>query len=155
MKFGLSKILSFDKKEPPKPTAPVAPVPQTAPANPAEPKAIVYSLRTDQHEYKHDEINTELFLHYLNAFVVDVWDFMVLEPSEPVGNVTFLQVAAPTSEYGEMAVEIGVVNPHKLEMYRNYTARKGDVLRVFTDYFEKQIPPDYSTWEDMSDEVNR
>lgn len=116
---------------------------------------IQYQLRTNAVEYQSDKISPSVFARHLKEFSPDVWDFMVLSPNEVVNGSTFIQVGAPKKITDfKMVVELGIENPDRLELYRYYTADQNEVLQMLTDYFEKQVVPDYSKWEDISDEMN-
>jgi len=114
-----------------------------------------FSLRTNFNEHTNEELNVLLFEEIINSFSPDIWDFMVLAPDNPIQGSTFIQVGAPQAitdfqfdlQIGFYSVETG------LTMYRLGTEDKNVVLRYFIDYWQEQIIPDISLWQDMTDEL--
>lgn len=113
-----------------------------------------YTLYTNGSCYAHDDLSVFGFADYLNHFSPGHWDFMTLKPSTPVRGSTFIQVGAPNEKTNfKMVMEIGILNPNRIEVYRYYTSDKKEVLQMLADYFEKQEIPDYTSWEDVSREL--
>jgi hypothetical protein len=116
---------------------------------------LTYKLETNGSRYGNDELSVAGFADYLNHFTPEHWDFMTLTPSMPIKGSTFIQVGAPDVKTDlKMEVEIGIANPGRIEMYRHYTDDKKEVLQILADYFERQEIPDYTGWDDMSNEMN-
>jgi hypothetical protein len=116
---------------------------------------LTYSLRTNFDEFSNEELDAILFDEIIKSFEPDIWDFMVLSPDKPINNCAFIQVGAPdeitnyqyTLEVGFETIENG------LTLYRLYTTDKDTVLQYFVNYWQDQIIPDISTWEDVSWEM--
>ena len=111
-----------------------------------------FSLRTNFNEYTNDELSVLLFDEILSSFNSDIWDFMVLEPDQPVQGSTFIQVGAPQEIADfQLVLYIGFGDEETgFTMYRLYTADKHLVLQYFVDYWQGQQIPDISLWEDAS-----
>jgi len=115
-----------------------------------------FTLHTNSSDYQHSDLSVAGFADYLNNFTADYWDFMTLEPSEPIKGSTFIQVGSPDARTNYMmTVEIGFLNATRIEMYRYYTDDKTEVLHILAEYFENQEIPDISNWEDVSNEMNQ
>lgn len=115
-----------------------------------------YSLRTNNYEYKSDEINEALFHQVLNSFSSDDWDFMVLSPNKPINNNTFIQVGSPQAiTKFKFTLETGFDDGNgNLKMYRCHIENKDVVLQYVIDYWDKQQVPDISFWQDITHEMN-
>lgn len=116
---------------------------------------LTYGLRTNFDEFDDREIDIPLLESTVNGLTPDVWDFMVLCPSEPICGCSFLQVGAP-EPYSQFRykVEIGFCNEKTgPEKYRFYTGDRAAVLRYFVDYLQRPRLPDTSTWEDVTHEM--
>ena len=114
-----------------------------------------FSLRTNSTEYANDEISVLLFEEIINSFTPDIWDFMVLATDDPVQDSTFIQVGAPQAITDfQFDLQIGFYNAETgLKMYRLETEDIDVVLKYFKDYWQEQIIPDISLWQDMTDEL--
>jgi len=97
-----------------------------------------------------------LFEEIIESFEHDIWDFMVLSPVEPINNSTFMQVGAPEEIVNyHYTLEIGFYSDESgLTMYRLYTLNKDFILQCFVDYWQDQVIPDVSSWEDITEEMN-
>jgi hypothetical protein len=116
---------------------------------------MVYTLRTNYYEFTNEILSARLFEEIIDNFSPNEWDFMVLSPDKPINYCTFIQVGAPDeiTDY-HFTIEIGFYNDEDgLIMYRFYTLDKNFVLQCFNDYWRDQKIPDYSKWEDVSDEM--
>jgi len=116
---------------------------------------MVFSLRTNYSEFFDDELSTLLFEEIIGSFEPDIWDFMVLAPEKPINNCTFIQVGAPDEivDY-HYTLEIGFDSDESgLTMYRLNTLDRDFVLQCFVDYWQDQLIPDVSSWEDITEEV--
>ena len=116
---------------------------------------VCYSLRTNFDEYQHDQVNISLFKKILNGFSPDVWDFMVLSPAEPIQECTFVQVGAPQANTQfQYTLETGFYNSERgLLLYRLYTKDQVVVLHHLAQFWQEQIAPDISSWEDVTSEM--
>lgn len=118
-----------------------------------------YSMRTQDYNYTHNELHKlgkKAFLDHLEQFTTEIWDFIVLESDVPINRSTFIQVGAPDINNNlNLTVEIGMKNAEKIEMYRYYTSNISEILEMLMNYFEQQQIPDISSWEDVSDEMNK
>ena len=113
-----------------------------------------FTLRTNYNEFTHEELNAHLFNEIIESFEPDVWDFMVLSPDKPIGNSTFLQVGAPEETVDYYTIEAGFYDEENgLVVYRLFTLDKDYILQRFIDYWQSQIIPDISSWEDITEEL--
>ena len=118
------------------------------------PNQITYTVRTNDKEYLFDRINEELFKELLAGFDPDIWDFIVLSPSQDVANSNFIQVGSPQKNTNfNYTVEIGINNPKRLELYRLYTKDRLAVFDMLINYYQNQQIPDYGSWQDVSDHL--
>jgi len=116
---------------------------------------LTYSVSTNSDEYTNDELSASLFEKLIDRLNSDAWDFIVLAPSKPVKESTFLQVGAPLETTDlQLTVEIGFGDENSgVKMYRSYTKDKSVALQYLIDYWQEQKIPDISSWEDVSDEI--
>ena len=115
------------------------------------PRKRIFSLETNSKKYSNEEINVHLFEEIINR--PDLWDFMVLEPDRPIKDSIFIQASYPqaTSWPPEFILEISFSNMKTgAKMYRLSTVDKNIVLKHIIDYWQEQIIPDVSLWEDVS-----
>ena len=115
------------------------------------PRKRVFSLETNLKKYSNEELNAHLFEEIVSR--PDLWDFMVLEPNKPIKGSIFIQASYPqaTSWPPKYILEISLSNTKTgAKMYRLATVDKNIVLKHIIDYWQKQIIPDISLWEDVS-----
>ena len=108
-----------------------------------------FSLTTYFRKYTDAEINALLFEEIINSSP-DTWDFMVLEPDKPIQDSIFMQVGAPMAHTdSSFLLEIGFGS----RLYLLVTEDKNVVLQYMIDYWQEQVIPDISLWEDISDRL--
>ena len=111
-----------------------------------------FSMETNFRTYSNEELNAQLFEEILYTRP-DLWDFMVIEPNRPIKNCSFLQVSYPqaTSWPPPFILEISLGSKKTgAKMYRLTTVDRNIVLKHIIDYWQNQVIPDISSWEDVS-----
>jgi len=132
--------------------------PQVTPTGNAEDdvQELTFLLETNFRKYTNEELSVLLFEEIISSSS-DLWDFMVLEPNQPIQDSIFLQVGAPRASTAwpfKFNLEIVIGNTETgFRMYRFVTEDKNVVLPYFVDYWKEQRIPDISLWEDVSEEI--
>jgi len=120
------------------------------------PRKRTFSLETNFRKYSNEELNVHLFEEIISSRP-DLWDFMVLEPDKPIKDSIFIQVNSPQATISwppKFILEISLGNTKTgTKMYRLATVDKNIVLKHIIDYWQEQIIPDISLWEDVSDTI--
>ena len=114
----------------------------------------IYNMIAGEHELvgpSFSQIEQEL-----QALKNEENSFVVLESEPLIQNVMYIQVAmlstgsADSNEYVvEMRIDRG---EDKYSHYRYITKIKDEVIKIFKDFYEQQIVPDYTKWEDVTRE---
>jgi len=121
--------------------------------NVQEQTELTFLLETEFRKYTNEEINVLLFEEIINTSS-DTWNFMVLEPNQPIQDSIFLQVGAQWADTAwpfKFNLEIGFGETETgVRLYRFITEDENVVLQYFIDYWQEQIIPDISLWEDVS-----
>ena len=118
-----------------------------------EVQELTFSLETEFRRYANEEINALLLEEIINSNP-DLWNFMVLEPNKPIQDSTFIQVGASwatTAWPFQFNLEIGFGNAETgFRLYRFITEDNNLVMETMIAYWQEQIIPDISSWEDVS-----
>ena len=114
---------------------------------------LTFLLETEFRRYANEEINVTLFEEIISSSP-DTWNFMVLEPNEPIQDSIFLQVGAQWADTAwpfKFNLEIGFGETETgVRLYRFITDDENVVLQYMIDYWQAQSIPDISLWEDVS-----
>ena len=118
-------------------------------------QVITYSIESGNGDYTNAEINASLFSDIIYSLNPREWNFMILSPSRPVNNSTFIQVGTSPAiiDSNELTLEIAFDEKSGTRMYRYETEDRDIILQYFIDYWEKQQVPDISSWEDITEEL--
>ncbi|MFD1886284.1 hypothetical protein [Paenibacillus wenxiniae] len=114
---------------------------------------VQYKLISGNTTYFNESLNASLFRELIGE--LELYDFVVLEPSVPLENSIYLQAASlePPAEQGPMVVEIRLqLSKKQFKHYRLFTADHDEILRLFLNYWGEQRLPDLTNWEDMSEQ---
>lgn len=112
---------------------------------------LTYKLITDHAEFKKEEINTSLITDIIYGFEPEYEDFIVLEPSFPLENSIYLQAATEGEGISGFVVEIRFVYADDSFKHYDYkTTDKGEIVRMFLEYWGAQKLPDLSQWNDIT-----
>ena len=82
--------------------------------------------------------------------------FIILEPSEAIENTNFIQIlyfSKFSDDTNRYLIEIQKNEEKGFKQYEYRTPNKSEVKDIFKNYFLLQRPPDYSSWEDITDNV--
>ncbi|MDI4645193.1 hypothetical protein [Cohnella hashimotonis] len=114
---------------------------------------VTYTITTQGATYPNEAIEASVIVDIVTGFETDLDDFIVLEPSAPVGESVYMQ-AVPSPEAGEgFTVELRL--EHADGAFRHYsysTTDKNEVIRMCLDYWGMQKLPDLKVWEDITDQ---
>jgi len=80
--------------------------------------------------------------------------FIQLEPSEAIENTIYIQVLCynkSSNDTNHYVIEIHLHINNGCKQYKYNTVDKNEVKDIFRDYFISQQPPNYSSWEDITD----
>lgn len=112
-----------------------------------------YELTCGNTTYSNESLNASLFRELIGE--LELYDFVVLEPSFPLENSIYLQAASleEPGKPGQMVVEIRFEQgEHKFTHYRMLTENPDQILSLFLNYWGEQRLPDLTNWEDISDQ---
>jgi len=80
--------------------------------------------------------------------------FIRLESSEAIENIIYIQVLCynkSSNNINLFAIEVHIHINNGCKQYKYITADKNEVKDIFRNYFISQQPPNYSSWEDITD----
>jgi len=86
----------------------------------------------------------------------DTDPFIVLEPSETIENTNFIQVLyfyEDEDDTYKYLIEVQKKEVNGFTQYKYYTCDRAEVKEIFKDYFLLQKSPDYTSWEDITEDV--
>ncbi len=114
-----------------------------------------YQLICGNTTYSNESLNASLFRELIGE--LELYDFVVLEPSTPLENSIYMQAASleePEShKRGQMVVEIRFQQTkRKFRHYRLLTKNHDEILNLFMDYWGGQLVPNVEKWEDITDQ---
>jgi len=116
--------------------------------------SIVYTVRTQNKDYPHKEINASLIRDIIQDFLTDDdGDFLVLEPDQPIEGSIYMQAIGDPEGSGGILSEVRIVQDD--ESFRHYSylsADPAEAVGIFLAYWEAQQLPDLSGWTDITAE---
>jgi hypothetical protein len=80
--------------------------------------------------------------------------FIRLESSEAIENIIYIQVLCynkSSNNINLFAIEVHIHINNGCKQYKYITADKNEVKDIFRNYFISQKPPNYNSWEDITD----
>lgn len=110
-----------------------------------------YVVRTQYATYNDTDIDASLIKDIINSLDGD--DFIVMEPSKPISESSYIQAIADKGEPDSIIVELRL--QYTDQSFRHYSYQTPDmsaVIRMFLDYWDKQKLPDLTTWTDITDQ---
>ncbi|WP_338552825.1 hypothetical protein [Paenibacillus sp. KS-LC4] len=112
---------------------------------------LTYKLFTDHAEFKNEGINASLITDIIDGFEPEHEDFIVLEPSLPLEDSIYLQAATGGEGLDSYIVEVRFVFADESFKHYDYkTTDKGEIIRMFLEYWGAQRLPDLSQWNDIT-----
>ncbi|SFF28919.1 hypothetical protein SAMN04487969_12348 [Paenibacillus algorifonticola] len=112
---------------------------------------LTYRLETDGAVYKNESVEASVITDIIYGFDSNWEDFIVLEPSLPLEDSIYLQAATEGEGLGGIIVEIRFVYADESFKHYDYkTTDKGEVIRMFLEYWGAQKLPDLSQWNDVT-----
>ncbi|WP_341279296.1 hypothetical protein [Paenibacillus sp. FSL H8-0537] len=112
---------------------------------------IAYRLETDGAVYKNESVEASVITDIIHGFDPNWEDFIVLEPSMPLENSIYLQAATEGEGMSGFVVEIRFVYADDSFKHYDYkTTDKGEIVRMFLEYWGAQKLPDLSQWNDIT-----
>ncbi|WP_322903462.1 hypothetical protein [Paenibacillus campi] len=121
-------------------------------------KYVQYELTCGNGTYANESLNASLFQELISE--LELYDFIVLEPSVPLEGSLYLQATTleeATARRPQIIVEIRVQQKQDLHPFRHYrlmTEHNERVLRLFLEYWGEQRLPDVELdgWQEVTDE---
>lgn len=113
--------------------------------------ALTYTVRTQYADYSNNDINGSLIVDIINALDDD--DFIVMEPSKPISQSSYMQAILANGDPSSIIVELRL--EYNDQSFRHYSYQTSDLsiaIRMFLDYWGQQKLPDLTTWTDISDQ---
>ena len=108
-----------------------------------------FTLRTISARYADYEIDVRKIQRIISGRHDNRWDWMVLEPVEPIQYSTFMQVGSPLTG-SQYSIEIGFGDAETgFRLYRLY-AHRSVAIQHMVAYWQEGIIPDISSWEDRA-----
>lgn len=106
-------------------------------------------------KYENDSVNGSLIWDAINGFCEDEDDYIVLEPESPLLYSIYIQTHSPNpGDNGIMPVEIRFAYDDGTFSHYSYeTSDKKEIYDIFANYWSKQELPDYSRWNDISNNM--
>jgi hypothetical protein len=109
-----------------------------------------YTLRTDQDSYRNDEISQALLESLVEGLQRDDFDFLVLEPREPIRGNAYIQVL------GSFVVETRLLNEDgTFSQYSTTIDDGGEVLTMLLNYWEHGEAPFADHWADHWKDITK
>ncbi|MEW4368972.1 hypothetical protein [Paenibacillus kandeliae] len=111
-----------------------------------------YTLESNGTTYENDSLQASLFVDLITN--LDVQDYIVLEPSEPIEGSIYMQMAALEQD-GQMVAEIRFINNQMKNGFQHYSYTTSDrtiMIRYILDYWGHQRLPNLEAWQDVTDE---
>ncbi|MFC3804329.1 hypothetical protein [Cohnella sp. GCM10012308] len=114
---------------------------------------LTYTITTQGATYQNDAIEASVIIDILVGFETDPDDFIVLEPSAPIGGSVYMQAIPTPDEDGGFSVELRLEHADGTFSHYSYsTTDKDEAIRMCLDYWGMQKLPDLSGWEDVTDQ---
>ncbi len=114
---------------------------------------LTYTVRTQGPTYYNDAIEASLLTDIIGGFDDDPEDFIVLEPSAPIGESIYLQAIPAKDDQNSVIVELRLeYADQSFKHYSYQTTDKAEVMRMFLDYWGVQKLPEWTTWTDITDQ---
>ncbi|WP_411349547.1 hypothetical protein [Paenibacillus sp. WLX2291] len=113
-----------------------------------------YTLESNGTTYENDSLNGSLFVELITN--LELQDYIVLEPSEPLQGSIYMQTAA-LQEQGQMVAEIRLHDAQTKRGFRHYSYTTADpsvIIQYFLDYWGRQQLPNLEDWQDITDEFS-
>lgn len=111
---------------------------------------ITYTLESNGIKYQNEDINASLFGELITN--LDLVDYLVLVPSQPIGKSIYLQ-AATTENPEELVVEVRLVeDDEKFEHYSYISDDHRKVIAIFLNYWGQQKLPDLGDWQEITEQ---
>ncbi len=112
-----------------------------------------YELTCGNTTYSNESLNASLLRELIGE--LELYDFVVLEPSVPLENSIYLQAASleESEQAGQMVVELRLeLSKQEFRHYQLLTQDHDQILTLFLNYWGAQRLPDLTHWEDVSDQ---
>lgn len=102
--------------------------------------------------------------HDLKSVVEQLFDdyntlqlYIVIKPTEPIGNIVYMQAAKFNGKKykGARCIEVRRKIGRKFKHYRVVTDSAEIMFKIFTDFYMKKIVPNFDDWEDVTFEFSK
>lgn len=114
---------------------------------------LTFTIYTQRGDYTDEEIDAGLIIEIMDSFEKDLDNFIVIEPSAPIGNSIYMQSILSPDDPSDTVVELRLqYTETSFKHYCYQTADKGEAARMLIDYWALQKLPDWTSWRDMTDE---
>lgn len=114
---------------------------------------VTYTITTQGATYENEAIEASLIVDIMAGFEQEPDDFIVIEPSIPIGGSVYLQAAPSPESDSAIDVELRLErNDGTFNHYGYSTTDKDEAIRMFLDYWGLQKLPDWTEWTDITDQ---
>ncbi|CAH1214783.1 MULTISPECIES: hypothetical protein [unclassified Paenibacillus] len=111
---------------------------------------VTYTLESNGIKYQNEDMNASLFDELITN--LDLMDYLVLVPSQPIDKSIYLQ-AATTDNPEEFVVEVRFVfDDERFEHYSYISEDPRKVIAIFLDYWGQQKLPNLGDWQDITEQ---
>ncbi|WP_240419531.1 hypothetical protein [Paenibacillus periandrae] len=126
---------------------------ESANLSPVDRNDVTYTISTQNVTYQNDAIEASLITDIIEGFAADPDDFIILDPSAPVGESSYIQACPAQDALNSIIVELRLnYADQSFKHYSYQTPDKGQVIRMFLNYWGLQKLPDWTHWTDITDQ---
>lgn len=116
-------------------------------------EALTFKIYTQNGNYNHDDIDAGLIKDIIMCFEAEYNDFIVVEPSVPIGDSIYMQAIPSPDNPDQVTVELRLqYTETSFKHYCYQAASQNEAISLFLDYWALQKLPDWTSWRDMTDE---
>lgn len=116
---------------------------------------LTYTITTQYATHENPVINAALIADTVEEFATYREDFILIDPSSPIGNSLYMQAACLVKDPSNIILELRFSYPDKsFKHYSLQTTDKNEAVRILVDYWSRQKLPDYSTWNDVTSDFS-
>lgn len=116
---------------------------------------LTYSIDSNGTIYDNDAIEASVISDIVLDFETGIHDYIIITPSHPIENSTYIQSASEQQEGEGIVVEIRFVpeeDPSSFQHYAYHTSSKPEIIQILLDYWSEQKLPDLTNWHNITNE---
>lgn len=114
---------------------------------------VTYTITTQYATFNNDAIEASRITDIIEGFNTAPDDFIVVVPSAPVGESSYMQASPARDAQNSIIVELRLdYADQSFKHYSYQTTDRSQVIRMFLDYWGLQKLPDWTSWADITDQ---